>query len=245
MMVLILILPIHLRAEPVTASGSTVCKQIILRAFARGLDRPVLALHGTSTQAVLRALQSGSFGSGLSMNDPRQDTKGYFYFFPIIDRVPSDKSDSHFLTFDQAYAQASRYANEKARQHYFLSELDLPFGNPQVYRQAHMFLNDQSGFSEANHFFVSQRGISGRRLEEVRREARKQKGIILGLSPDLAIHPWLPGDMDSAIENQRPVDRKISFPKGFHPRLVLGIEPLGDLEWGFFEGLEQGVHDPR
>lgn len=221
---------------------SANCAEQFMKAFEAGLDSPELvALHATSLEAVDRTLRTGKLPSGLKSSDPKQDTEGYIYLWPLRDRLSGHPSNSLFFERIEALRLATEHAQARAYNRAFATRLGLDLSDPEVYDGVETYRQQKNNL----HWFYD-RGVDPSDLQEAHELARNSSGVVLGVSAN-AIEAFevFDGDIEIIGPSQDiyddplgTYDIKLKTPDGLPAEFIVGIEPLGDREFNYLETLQ-------
>lgn len=204
--------------------------------FEMGLDSDdCIGYHGTSLEAIEFMIENGQLPGGKFGHIDSDDS--WLYFSP---KEPM-RDDYKGRGLDQL-EDAKGYAEDIAQGHSLLKQLGLDIGNKDFEIKArHLATNDPNDLNDpdAEYNFFLGLGIEKKLLDKSIKKARKQKGVVLGLSKKgLSDQTILPGDKGGE-------DMRVHVPNGLSIDFLSGLEPLGDEEWDYFEKLQEKNNETR
>jgi hypothetical protein len=218
-----------------SAAGWTVdevdCRVQIAKLFENGIDRAqTVGYHGTSIGALEVALKTGLIPA---------DRTGYLYFFPNPTHPRMQGPSPGFRLIPSAFGPshlpflgAEKYATTIADDHLILQKLNIPMTNKAITALA--LLHDTAnlrGRARAKAFFAPY-GYTLDQVDSVALNVIQNEpagGIILGFHPTVFDRYKL----SNADEGLR-----IRVPAGLPIQYLQGIEPLGQREYDYLEGLQ-------
>lgn len=205
--------------------------------------------HGTSMEAIEYLITHGNL-SGATYEHVEGLEIGEFYFTPRLDyfpknhpflrRYPSWKEhiNQRNTGDDEKLQNAAHYATNVAETHYFLRRLGIDFAADDYYLAArrlfHAIDYPFSPFSADRLTFLNrfeQVGYTTSELLTIIGEARRRKGIILGIKHTILSH------FDIQPGNDGYNDVKIYIPKGLSFEFLSGASPQSTQEQDFFAHL--------
>ncbi len=200
----------------------------ILELFSRGLNdsENCIGYHGTSVEAINYLLKNGCLPGRRDSETENKSLpqKGDFYFMPIREHLLGLQEFKREETQDPT-KYAENYAHFISAGDYFLTNLNLDIENQEYISFSRRFLFDDD--PEAEEFFLS-KGFSKQLLDSAAREAKKRKGVIIGIHKN-ALDKYVPKYGDGGD------DLRFSLPsEGLSYEYLSGIEPLGQEEWDYF-----------
>lgn len=227
------------------------CTSLLSRIFEKGISPGnSIGFHGTSLEALQQARLDGY------LNARQEGNSKKWYFFPNLEHpkiqelIREKKIEvkegilPEEITEDprnQAWEGAKQYADIIARRHRFLKTLkldieiydDLVLGMTFPRKTNKKMLQKLGRYDEAIYERFRKLGISDRQVDAAAEKAGEARGVILAISPKA------PDKLKT--ENADGVDEGLRFshPKGIDLKFIIGIEPLGDEEYQFFEALQR------
>ncbi len=201
----------------------------------RGIDdrAAIVGWHGTSLEAIQQALRLG--GLAPSSVPHAKASAGHLFFYPSGE---NDSLSGDALTFQRfGRGGAMHYAEGNARHHYLLAVAGLDHANPRDHRRAFEAVDSFSANprSTATREAFLKLGVAPEKLSEVMAELGGRRGFLIAIGKS-ALERYQASDGDVPGE-----DRKIYVPMGLSFDDIAGIEPLGDVEFTFFETLQAAV----
>lgn len=208
-------------------------KAFLAAANARGIRfEDTIGFHGTSIEAIQEAVKTGKLPISLAAQPQA------IFIFPnlkhpavkklieqgklqVIPGTVPRNSDEVGVSF----LATQKYAKDVARRHRFLKELGLEMNKDNADWAADALSTD-SGYSAAR-----DKGFSSQKARAADNAAKRAKGVVLGISSDiLTEHP---------LHNPPAPDEGVFFnvEEGLPIRYVIGVEPVGDEEFKYFERL--------
>ncbi len=227
--------------EDKTNSEITHIKRLMeLFELGLGNTRRTIGYHGTSIESMQYLIRTGHLPGAVGENiaaSPENSwlpQKGDLYFYPLKSKFPGYDPDISKYFPDETHVIDSvvGYASDIAESHCFLMKLGLGLDNLEYNIGARnlmcgMFRNEIREFKEK----LISIGINNADIDQAVKEAKKRKGIILGLSTTL-LRQYQPKDGD-----KHEGDLRFTFPKGLDYKYISGLEPLGEEEFNFFKNL--------
>jgi len=224
-------------------------KDAVGQAFAVGRNpHEIVAYHGTSIHILYALLTTGTqSGSSHQIDHPeihRCVRKGDIYVFPIGSRIHQKGFDGAYNSEDETFEEAKGYAHDISERHHLLrglgvreipsSSVDTVIDGIKLRIEEFMLLYTPRGRRSSQderllpvYDFMISRGMSPVEIDQLARESKAQKGIVLGYSKRAFDkgNP-LPGDegRDVRLQNLALDD-------------ILGIEPLDDFSFDFLDRL--------
>lgn len=198
----------------------------------RGIDDrgAIVGWHGTSLEAMQRALRLG--GLPPSSVPHAKASAGHLFFYPA---GGDDYASGALPTLQRSgRGGAMGYAEGNARHHYLLDLLGLDHANPRDHMRVFEAVDEFSSNprSAATRESFRKLGIAPEKFAEVAAELGGRKGFLIAIGKG-ALERYQASDGDVPGE-----DKKIYVPTVLAFDDIAGIEPLGDVEFAFFERLQ-------
>lgn len=208
----------------------------LVELFESGMNaKDIIGYHGTSLESIEFLAKSGHLPGGL-FSHAGQEGK-YLYFFPKKSEFLHHPSASEFREEKSLVSEAADYAESIAGSHCLLKRLGLDIGDRELDPMARNLVSNipadvWNPTTERDHF-LNNLGIKKTDLDEALDDARKRKGVVLALNKTiLTSHTLSGGDPTEG-------DLRILIPEGLSLDYISGLEPIGQVEWEYFEKLQE------
>lgn len=212
------------------------CRKLV-EYFENGLDNDAstLGYHGTSLETIEYLIKHGHLPGGTGKKKSEHDVAvGALHFYPSKEKFANHPLFAEFSDKEKAIDGAGSYAKTIAATHYFLRALGLDLSNrDQTYIAR--YLTSWAHTVERDEIFddMISAGYDREYLEQTFERAIQRKGVILALNVDLLkSHQVLDGDA-------REGDLKVMLTEGLDCNGIVGLEPLGQEEWNYFEEMQR------
>jgi len=225
-------------AENTSASSLDTCRTQIRGAFIKGIQPgETLLVHGTNIHSLQWALNNeGRLPTGRGLGIEKR-----LYFFPntahphasslLPQRHRFEGRDTQKLSVDEAIEGVTWYATRGAQEAMFEELYLKKFKKRPRYSLVNALVDGLANYNRFDN--LETEGLQSRaNLKDFNLwipQIRGRYGIVLGLSPQLL------EEFPLKVAEGQDDGLYIDAPKGLPLKFITGIEPLGDIEYKFFE----------
>lgn len=181
--------------------------------FENGITETPYAWHGTSVEAIIHLAQRGRL--------PAEGTLGNSFYYAPEAANPGEQE-----------RHARVFAEHEAKYRFLLSRLPYDPADKQTLKFSEPVDVD---FDDIVVPEGVTHGITPRTMELLYYEARKYKGILIGVTEAVTQY----GEITTAIEDERYA----IIPEGLPIEYITGIEPLSDHEWDILTGMQDSLRN--
>ena len=198
-----------------------------------GLDSPAtIGFHGTSIEAVIQLIRTGILPGGVQY-DPY--VRGKLFFSPA-DSFPKPELCSHLGERERGIEISADMAALSARRHFLLNAFGFGFADHKAALHVGALFDEAYWYDDRlnrqlQKFFAG-RGWDWSKVNELKAESEKRRGVVLCLGP------LLDGET-IGLSNEKHL--YLTTPEGLSIDRFVGLEPQGEAEFEFLEELQSGV----
>ena len=214
----------------------------IKKAFEVGRDsEEIVAYHGTSLEVLREIINAGiQIGSIFESNNSLKIRKGDVFFYPIKEK---SKIEGELGAYDEkmAFYHASIAASRISEHSYILTRLGLPFDTHLSWMPNEMqgdsywwgdfasntYFTEGEDYKEIMKYLSKVKGFSNEYIDNIVREARKEKGVVIGYKKSIF-------DRGEPLQGDDDYDIRVL---GVKIEDIIGIEPLDQESWDFLSSL--------
>lgn len=244
--------------QPIPLEATTDIERIkreekLAALFEQGLDSPdIIALHGTSLEALSELIKSGRLPSGKT-----EGGVGYLYFFRLDVPVPEDFLNGE-TPEENIQGGVKMYAKDLAYEASLCRILGLDFNEDREFLEMLERIRSQHelrSIAGRGEELVEAHLLNGSKHQDIIAgyiekygfpaiksafgESIERKGIIIGLNKEILNH-----NPQSAYQELDDEGWRINLPEGIPLEYISGLEPIGQPEYDFFIALQEKYEAP-
>ncbi len=209
-------------------------REYVKKCFAEGLNNPdIIAYHGCDLETIRYVIKHGVVpGATRSQTSFSQHGVPELSVFPVASKKINYEPKPGFSD-DLAFSGVESYAAASAEQHMFEKALGLDyFSNSKEHPLVNVMMDDDDIIKEVRKMGKM---VTLKQVREARNHAvtSKSRGVIIGISKQAFLDF---GNYDTS-EGGEEDEKVLVLPQGLGYRYIVGIEPMGQIEYNFFSDL--------